>query len=104
MIRIVALLSLISFLFVACNSATVTPSTLTDYYQSIDFSCTTDADCIIKDVHNCCGYFPQCVNKNYQTNPTLVDTLCKNEEVFSTCGYQEVTSCGCVEGRCVDNV
>jgi hypothetical protein len=38
-------------------------SALNEYYDNNDYSCRTDSDCEIKDIHNCCEYDPKCVNK-----------------------------------------
>lgn len=65
-----------------------------------DRSCRTDSDCAVKDVGNCCGYFPMCVNKNAQTDPAAVRAACEREGIASTCGFQEVKGCRCVENRC----
>lgn len=74
--------------------------TLDQYYASLDTSCQSDADCVVKDVHNCCGYYPQCVNRNAQTDPELVNRLCTSEERASICGFEEIESCLCVQNKC----
>ncbi len=77
-----------------------TPETLDEYYASIDYSCQTDADCEIKDVHNCCGYYPECVNADARTDADLVGELCQNEGMASICGFPSIDACRCSEGRC----
>ena len=91
----VAMVSLIS----ACSKGT--PSTLPNYYAGLDKSCGADADCVVKDVRNCCGEFLQCVNTNAAVNPAQVASLCEKEGTASVCGFAEISSCGCVEKKCV---
>lgn len=70
--------------------------------HSIDKRCTTDADCEVKNVGNCCGYFPACVNAKSPTFPDRVKEECKKKGMMSVCGFQELSGCSCVEGRCTD--
>lgn len=63
-------------------------------------SCQTDSDCVVKDIGNCCGYFPACVNKNSPTDPEGVKAKCAKEGISSICGFQEIESCSCVQGSC----
>jgi hypothetical protein len=65
-----------------------------------DRSCQVDADCTVKNVGNCCGYFPACVNRNAQTFPEQVKAACEREGRSSICGFQEISACQCVEQRC----
>lgn len=65
-----------------------------------DRSCRTDADCAVKDVGNCCGRFPLCVNKDAKIDPAAVRAQCAKDGMASTCGFQEVGGCQCVQGRC----
>lgn len=65
-----------------------------------DRSCRTDSDCTVKDVGNCCGYFPMCVNTKASTDPAAVRAACEREGIASACGFQEVKGCRCVENRC----
>ncbi len=73
---------------------------LSSYEASIDRSCQTDADCTVKDVHNCCGYYPACVNKDAKTDPALVQQLCAKEGMAGVCGFPAISSCGCVAHAC----
>jgi len=73
---------------------------LDKYYSSIDYSCNTDSDCEIKDIHNCCGYYPGCVNKNAKTDPDFVRKACIIEGVGSICGFPSIDGCECVENKC----
>jgi hypothetical protein len=65
-----------------------------------DRGCKTDADCAVKDVGNCCGYFPLCVHRNAKTDPAAVRAQCEKDGMASICGFQDVQGCRCVQGRC----
>jgi hypothetical protein len=67
-----------------------------------DRACRTNADCAVKDVGNCCGYFPMCVNKDAKTDPAAVRAACEKAGMASVCGFREVKGCQCVQGRCED--
>lgn len=67
---------------------------------AIDRSCRTDADCAVKDVGNCCGYFPACVNKDSPTDPAAVRAQCEASGMASVCGFREIASCACNAGTC----
>ena len=68
--------------------------------MSPDRTCKTDADCAVKDVGSCCGAFPLCVNKDAKVDPAAVRAQCAKDGMASTCGFQEVGGCQCVQGRC----
>lgn len=63
-------------------------------------SCRTDADCTVKDVGNCCGYYPACVNRNSPTDPQGVLAQCQAHGRMSVCGFAEINACQCVSGQC----
>jgi hypothetical protein len=65
-----------------------------------DRRCSTDADCAVKNVGNCCGYFPACVNTQAETFPEQVKAACEAQGLSSICGFQDITACACIEGRC----
>ncbi len=71
-----------------------------EYQNNINYSCTQDQDCVNKDIRNCCGYFPKCVNKNFEPNHELVSSLCQSEKTFSVCGFEEISSCVCSNNKC----
>lgn len=79
------------------------PTSLKQYEESIDYSCESDKDCVIKNVGNCCGFYPRCVNKDAMTYPDLVKQFCAEEGLVSICGFQSIYSCECVSGTCVGN-
>ena len=67
---------------------------------AVDMACARDSDCVVKNVGNCCGYFPACVNRDSETFPERVKLQCEKEGRSSVCGFREITSCICVEGQC----
>jgi hypothetical protein len=67
---------------------------------AIDRSCKTDADCMVKNVGNCCGYYPACVNVNSPTNPKGVQAECAKKGMMSVCGFPDISSCSCKQGQC----
>ncbi|MGL6289735.1 MAG: hypothetical protein ACRC2H_03500, partial [Silanimonas sp.] len=66
----------------------------------VDYACTTDADCAVKDVGSCCGYSPACVNKDSPTFPEQVKAECAKNDMQSICGFRDIEGCTCIEGRC----
>jgi len=68
----------------------------------IDYQCTTDNDCAVKNVGNCCGEYPTCVNRESPTFPDLVKAECEKKGAMSVCGFPTPTGCSCVAGRCTD--
>ena len=68
---------------------------------AIDFSCKTSADCAVKDVGNCCGAMPACVNKDSPTDPAAVKAQCQARGMAGVCGFREITACQCDNGQCV---
>lgn len=66
----------------------------------IDTRCTRDADCVVKNVGNCCGYYPACVNVNSPTDPAAVQAQCAREGTMSICGFPSINGCQCVAGEC----
>ena len=66
-------------------------------------TCKVDADCVVKDVGNCCGYFPACVNRTSPTDPAAVRAQCARDGIASTCGFTQITACRCVRNQCVDD-
>lgn len=66
----------------------------------LDTSCRVDSDCEVKNVGNCCGYFPACVNKDAEPDPEAVQARCAELGMASVCGFQEIQACTCVENRC----
>jgi hypothetical protein len=71
-----------------------------ELWRGVDFSCSSDADCGIKNLGNCCGYYPACVNRASPSFPERVQAQCQAEGLSSVCGFPELTGCTCIEGRC----
>jgi len=69
---------------------------------AVDRSCTTDADCTVKNVGNCCGYYPACVNVDSPTDPEGVQGECASTGRVGVCGFPEISGCQCVQGTCQD--
>ncbi len=78
------------------------PASLPAGPVKIDHSCRTDADCTVKDVGNCCGAYPACVNVNSPTDPAGVQAECARSGRMSVCGFREIQGCQCVKGQCQD--
>lgn len=89
-------LMLLTLLLAACAA---TPSPTRSDPVTAE-ACTVDADCAVKNVGNCCGYYPQCVNVDYRPNPAAVQAACAREGRSSICGYPEIHGCRCIEGQC----
>lgn len=66
----------------------------------VDYRCRADSDCAVKNVGNCCGYYPACVNKDSATWPEQVRADCQREGKMAVCGFREVAACSCRQGRC----
>jgi hypothetical protein len=66
----------------------------------VDYTCQTNADCAVKDIGNCCGYYPACVNRNSPTFPDQVKAQCAAEGMMSVCGFPSISGCQCVDNRC----
>lgn len=67
---------------------------------ALDYSCRADADCAVKNVGNCCGMMPACVNKDSPTDPAAVQAECASKGLSSVCGFREISACSCVDNRC----
>ena len=68
---------------------------------SLDYACGVDADCEVKDVGNCCGRLPACVNRAARPDPAAVQRECGRTGSASICGFQELSGCRCEARRCV---
>ncbi len=66
----------------------------------VDYSCTSDDQCAIKNVGNCCGEYPACVNVDSPTFPEQVKAECARNGISGICGFPVLEGCQCVEGRC----
>jgi len=66
----------------------------------LDFSCQSDSQCVVKNVGNCCGYYPACVNQLSPTDPAGVQAQCAASETMGICGFPQISACACVNQRC----
>lgn len=67
---------------------------------AMDLSCTSDSDCVVKNVGNCCGQFNACVNRGSPADPSAVMAQCAKEGKMSMCGSPVIAGCACVQGEC----
>jgi len=67
--------------------------------REIDISCNTCADCVVQDVGNCCGASLMCTNQAYAPDLGAVDKWCGDN--MSSCGWEDIDACACVDGVCV---
>ena len=80
------------------SGCTATQEAEIDAYDM--YHCKNDSECVVKDVHSCCGYYPRCVNINYEPDIKSVISECMKKGVVSVCGFPEVTNCECRENKC----
>lgn len=66
----------------------------------VDFTCTSNDQCTLKNVGNCCGEYPACVNVDSPTFPEQVKSECARNGVSGVCGFPVLEGCQCVQGRC----
>lgn len=71
-----------------------------DALPQLDRSCRVAADCEVKNVGNCCGYQPACVNRGATPDPDAVRAECARRGMASVCGWRDIQACDCVQGRC----
>ncbi|KAH7350152.1 hypothetical protein B0T11DRAFT_290674 [Plectosphaerella cucumerina] len=58
--------------------------------------CKQDSDCVVRNVGNCCGYYPRCANAN-----AVLPKPCPGGGV-GICGFPNIDSCKCgSNGGCV---
>lgn len=65
-------------------------------------TCKTSTDCAVKNVGNCCGAMPACVNKDSPTDPAAVQAQCNAKGMMGICGFKEISACQCDNGQCVE--
>ena len=76
------------------------PPRLVKEAVAVDTTCKTSADCAVKNVGNCCGAMPACVNKDSPTDPAAVQAACSAKGMAGVCGFQEISACQCDSGQC----
>lgn len=77
-----------------------TPQAASEATVIVDYGCRADSDCAVKNVGNCCGYYPACVNKDSPTDPEGVKAQCEREGRMAICGFRAISACTCNAGRC----
>lgn len=98
-------LILIMLLAVAASANAASPRLLGPPIKQgdvVDYSCHSASDCSVKDVGNCCGAYPACMNRNSPTFPNRVKAECGQKHMAGTCGFPVINGCACIEGRCSD--
>lgn len=95
--RCVAVLLL---LLLACAGCAAAPATPVPSTAEVDTHCRRDADCVIKDVGNCCGRMPACVNRDSPVFPERVKAECARKGLSGVCGFPVIEACACVSGQC----
>lgn len=103
--RLIAVIACLLLCLTACSAPATqaTPSPppgATGPVVNVDTSCRVDADCTVKDVGNCCGYYPACVNVSSPTDPAGVQASCQARGMMSVCGFRQISGCRCVAGTC----
>ena len=102
-------LPLLLMLLAACSSSSSTgtaqpppPGTDKPALGQIDTRCRSNADCAVKNVGNCCGAMPACVNRDSPTDPQAVQAQCQAKGMMGLCGFREISACKCDNGQCVE--
>jgi len=76
------------------------PPRVLESVVKLDYSCSSDAQCVVKDIGNCCGTLPACVNRDSPADPAAVQAQCSASGMMSVCGFRPVAACQCSAGRC----
>ncbi len=101
--RTAMLVGLLLMLCIGCASRAAPADAATaplNTGDSVDYSCERDDQCVVKDVGNCCGYYPACVNVDSPTFPDQVKAECAREGTAGVCGFPQIDACRCVDQRC----
>lgn len=67
---------------------------------ALNLRCQTDADCTVKNIGNCCGFMPACVNQASPTAPELVLARCAASGEEAICDHPMIYACLCEQGIC----
>jgi hypothetical protein len=99
--RIAAVLAFALSLFACAQTASPrSPAAPVRSDDVVDYSCRSAADCAVKNVGNCCGAYPACVNRDSPTFPERVKAQCARNQRAGSCGFPAIDGCTCVAGRC----
>lgn len=93
-------LTLLLILAMASIGCTPTRSLAAADSAEVVLTCRVDADCVVKNVGNCCGYYPACVHRDSPVFPDRVKAECAKKGMSSICGFPDIVACSCVAGRC----
>lgn len=69
-------------------------------HEGLRFDCSSDNECAVKNVGNCCGHYDACVRADSPTDPEAVLRECADLEIAGICGYPVIERCVCSAGRC----
>ncbi|HNR91936.1 MAG TPA: hypothetical protein PKO41_05855 [Dokdonella sp.] len=83
---------------------TARPATAVMPVDEVDYRCNVDSDCVVKNVGNCCGHYPACVNRDSRVFPDRVKAECARKGLAGVCGFPNVEGCACVQHRCSNRV
>lgn len=89
-----------SLLLLVCACSTAPAMADAAAIAEVDLSCRVDADCAVKDVGNCCGYYPACVNRTSPVFPERVRQACEKTGSAGICGFPDIKACVCESGKC----
>lgn len=67
---------------------------------ALNLRCQTAVDCEVKNIGNCCGFLPVCVNKASPTAPDLVLARCAASGEEPICDHPMIYACLCERGIC----
>jgi hypothetical protein len=81
--------------------ATAAPSPAPVTPVKLDTRCTSDAQCVVRNVGSCCGELPACVNADSPTDPAAVQAQCRASGRVGICGFRPTSACQCQAGTCV---
>ena len=81
-------------------AAPVAPASTLPEPPALNLRCQTDADCTVKNIGNCCGFLPACVNKASPTAPDLVLARCAASGEEPICDHPMIYACLCEQGIC----
>lgn len=69
-------------------------------HAALRTTCERDSDCAVKDVGNCCGSYPACVNADSPVDPAAVARECADKGLAGICGFPVIEACVCSAGQC----
>ncbi|TMN20301.1 hypothetical protein [Pseudoxanthomonas sp. X-1] len=82
------------------SNATPAPSRPPSTPAKVQTQCTSDAQCVVKNIGSCCGELPACVNVDSPTDPAAVQAQCQASGRMGICGFRPISACQCQAGTC----